>query len=39
LKSLLKELVPFLVADFILLALISIFPEIILFLPRMFGLV
>lgn len=38
LTPLLKELIPFLIADFVLLALVSFVPDTILWLPRLFGL-
>lgn len=38
-KGLLRELVPFLIACFVLLALITFVPEISLFLPRFMGLI
>jgi TRAP-type C4-dicarboxylate transport system permease large subunit len=36
--ELLRELVPFLIVDLIMLALITLLPELSLFLPRLFGL-
>jgi tripartite ATP-independent transporter DctM subunit len=38
-NKLIKELVPFLIADFIVLGLVTMIPEISLFLPRLFGLI
>ena len=38
-RKLVKELVPFLIADFIVLALVTLVPEVSLFLPRVFGLI
>ncbi|MFZ7133167.1 MAG: TRAP transporter large permease [Eubacteriales bacterium] len=39
LKNLLRELKPFLIADFIVLGLVTFVPEISLYLPRLFGLI
>jgi TRAP-type C4-dicarboxylate transport system permease large subunit len=39
LKGLLRELVPFLIADVVLLAIVTFIPEVSLFLPRLFGLI
>lgn len=39
LQSLLRGTLPFLVADIVLIAIIALFPETVLFLPRFFGLI
>ncbi len=38
-RRLLKELVPFLVADFVVLGIVTFVPAVSLFLPRLFGLI
>jgi tripartite ATP-independent transporter DctM subunit len=38
-QSLLRGTFPFLVTDFVLIAIIALFPETVLFLPRIFGLI
>jgi len=38
-KKLIKELVPFIIADFVVLGIVTLVPEVSLFLPRLFGLI